>query len=496
MANSGEEVVQRYEEDLIEIDLREYISLLWRKKWIIIGLVVIAVIASYFFSKSMTKIYQASTLVMVKEDSGVQDIFSDQFSSFTGKGSKVSTYTAIFKTRRTLNKVIEELDLRSEETGELLSANALKENITVSGTTDTNLITITVNYPDPEIARDIANKLVEVFKAENQELNRSDLHSASRFISSQLESVKTNLSELENKLLNYKMDHGIILPEETGKKLLERLTALETARAEARLAREEAQISLKQAEQYLKDEEREIISGKTISSNPIVAANRKRLVDLEIELAGLLEVYTEKHPKVIEVKTKIQEIKGVLTNTVEDIISSKTETINPVYQTLRQKIINLQTTIITTGAQITGLEQRITELEKELNQLPEKELSLARLQREATVAENIYIILMERREEIQIQEAMQSSDIVVVDPAIARKDQSPIKPRTKLNLVIAAFLAVFIGVFIIFLLEYLDTTVKEEKDVERLTGLPVLGVIPDLEMVDHSQGYGRGDQGV
>lgn len=485
---------QRFEEDLVEIDLREYITLLWRKKWLIIGLVVIAAVASYFISQQMTKIYQTSTLVMVKEDSGAQELFSDQFSFISGSSSKVATYTEMLKSRRILQKVIEELNLRDEETGELISPGGLKDSISVSGTRETNLISITVTYPDPVVARDIANKLVEVFKDENQELNRSDLKSASIFINSQLIKVQEDLSSLEEKLLKYKEENTVVLPEEHAKNIMERLTELETARAEASLNLEEANLSLKEYEKYLNNEEKEIVSTRTISNNPVVMTNKARLVELEVELAGLLEIYTDKHPRVMQVKRELEEVKNTLKNTVSEIISTRSETINPLYQTLRERIITLQTTIITSQARLSSLDERIKKIEKELNELPEKELNLVRLQRETRVAENLYIMLMEKRAEIQIQESMQSSDIVVVDPAVIK--ETPIKPRVKLNVVIAAFLAIFIGVFIIFLQEYLDNTVKEEKDIENLTGLPVLGVIPDFSRIDHTRTYGGAEDNV
>jgi len=479
---------QRFEEDLVEIDLREYINLLWRKKWFLIGLVIVAIFTSYFLSKMMTKIYETSTVVMVREENGMESIFSEQFSFFTGQASKVDTYSQILKSRVILQRVIEELDLRDEETGEYLDPEDFKESLSISGSVDTNLITITARYPDPVIARDIANKLVEVFKEQNQELNRSNLKSASDFISTQLQKVKKELSQLEEKLLAYKEENAVILPQEFARTILDRLSKLEINRAEALLALEEARTSLAEYEQYINKEEREIISAETISSNPIVTQNKARLVELEVELAGLLEVYTDKHPKVLEVKKKIAEVKNVLNKNVEEIISTKSRTINPLYQKMKERIITLQTTLIASEAKITSLDKRIDQLEEELSLLPEKELTLARL------AESIYVLLMERREELQIQEAMQSSDIVVVDPAVV--EDEPVSPKTKLNVVIAAFLAIFIGVFIVFLQEYLDNTVKEEKDIENLTGLPVLGVIPDFSRIDHTRAYGGVDDNV
>ena len=151
-------------------------------------------------------------------------------------------------------------------------------------------------------------------------------------------------------------------------------------------------------------------------------------------------------------------------------------------------LIQLETTVISAEARISALAAGIREQEERLKELPARELELIRLEREARVAENIYLVLMERREELRIQEAMQTSDLVVIDPAIV--NEKPVKPQKVLNMAIAAVLAGMLAVFIIFLQEYLNTTVKEEKDIERLTGLTVLGVIPDYTRVDHGKVYG------
>ncbi|MEC9488876.1 MAG: Wzz/FepE/Etk N-terminal domain-containing protein [Halanaerobium sp.] len=493
MDNLGQEQMRpQVEDDFFEIDLREYIKIIWKGKWLLLGLVVAAVIAAYLISGLMTPIYQTSTLIMVKEDSGMDSLFSDQLSFMGGGQNKVATYTQILQSRKILGMVIEELQLMDDETGELIEPDRLKDTISVSGNQDSNLITITVTYPDPVVAKDIANTLVSEFQQENQSMNRADLRGASEFITGQLEEVRAKLTDVENRLMEYKEKHDVVLPDEQAKTILEKLVTLETNRAKAGMELQQAQSSLEELESNLLNEDREIISTKTISNNPVVMESKSRLASLQVELAGLKEVYTERHPKVIEVETKIDEVKEVLEQQVAEIVTARTETLNPIYQTLREKIINLNATIIGYQAQLATYDEQITDFRGQLVSLPEKELELARLERESRVAESIYMLLMERKEEIQIKEAMQSSDIAVVDPAVV--NDNPIKPRKKLNVAIAAFLAIFIGLGIIFLLEYLDTTVKDEKDIERLTGLPVLGIIPDIEHIDHSRGYGRNDE--
>jgi capsular polysaccharide biosynthesis protein len=51
-----------------------------------------------------------------------------------------------------------------------------------------------------------------------------------------------------------------------------------------------------------------------------------------------------------------------------------------------------------------------------------------------------------------------------------------------------------LAVFIIFLLEFFDNTIKNENDLEKISDLPVLGIIPDLNEIDHHKNYGEGDQ--
>jgi len=482
--------MERLEDEMIEIDLREYFNIIWRQKWLIIGICILAVVISYVVSMQMQRVYQTSTLVMIKEDQGVQNLFDEKLSLLTGQTDKVATYTQLLKSRRIIEKVIKELDLREEETGELIEPKALRDRISIAGNAEDNLINITVNYPDPVTAKKIANTLVAKFKEVNQRINQTDLQGAADFIANQLATVKGQLANAEDKLLAYKEEQGVILPTEQAKVTLDKLTELETAAAKTDVELKEYQAGLQEVKKSLTGQNKEIVSTKTITKNPIVENYQTKLAQLKVRLASQKEIYTDKHPKIIALQKEIDEIQKRLAAAVKETVSARTKTINPLYQSLQGKIIDLQTKIITTKAQQGIYEEQINNLNDQLNSLPKKELQLTRLERKSRVTEKIYTMLMEKKEEVQIQKAMQTSDLVVVDPAIVK--EIPIKPNIKLNIVIAAFLAAFIGIGLVFLLEYFDDTVKSEEDIERLTGLPVLGTIPDLEQIDHTRGYGRG----
>ncbi|MEG0180330.1 MAG: Wzz/FepE/Etk N-terminal domain-containing protein [Romboutsia sp.] len=72
-----------------------------------------------------------------------------------------------------------------------------------------------------------------------------------------------------------------------------------------------------------------------------------------------------------------------------------------------------------------------------------------------------------------------ANSVEVIDKAIV--PTNPIKPNKMMNVAIAAVLGLMIGLFVVFIMEYLDNKIKTPQDIERHLGLPILGVIPKEE---------------
>ena len=76
----------------------------------------------------------------------------------------------------------------------------------------------------------------------------------------------------------------------------------------------------------------------------------------------------------------------------------------------------------------------------------------------------------------EVQRISKASGVEVIDKAIV--PENPIKPNKTMNIAIAAVLGVMASVFVIFLMEALNTSIKEPKDIEEKLGIPVFGVVP------------------
>lgn len=84
----------------------------------------------------------------------------------------------------------------------------------------------------------------------------------------------------------------------------------------------------------------------------------------------------------------------------------------------------------------------------------------------------------------EIQKLMKVDNVNILSPAVLSDNPSPIKPDPILNMAIAAVVGLMLGVGIAFLLEYLDTTMKTEQDIEELLGLPILGLVSPISDSD------------
>lgn len=81
----------------------------------------------------------------------------------------------------------------------------------------------------------------------------------------------------------------------------------------------------------------------------------------------------------------------------------------------------------------------------------------------------------------EVMRILKVNNVETIDSAIAMP--RPVNVRMSLNAAISLVLGLMTGVFVAFMLEYLDNTIKTPEDVDKFLGIPVLGSIPDVDQV-------------
>jgi polysaccharide biosynthesis transport protein len=347
------------------------------------------------------------------------------------------------------------------------------QTITTQPVKDTEILKVKVRAKSAEEAQHVANTLVNTFIERITYLARAEQSTVREFIGVRLQESKKDLERAESLLEEYKRHEKIVAPAEETRAMVDGLAAITKLQAENTVALAAAQAKLANAEQQILQEKPGFIA-----ENPLIQQYKSKLADLEVQLVSLAENYTDKHPKVIAAKAAIEETRIKLNGEIAHVINVEAPSMNPIHQALLQGKMQAEAEIAVATVQKDASETIIKNGETDLAKLPGKEQGLARVMRDASVAQEIYTMLAKRHEEARISEVMEPTDVQVID--IAVPPQRPIKPKKLLNIVIAAFLGLFAGTAWAFFKEYMDRSIQTPEDVKHYLDLPVIGNIPDF----------------
>jgi capsular exopolysaccharide synthesis family protein len=119
---------------------------------------------------------------------------------------------------------------------------------------------------------------------------------------------------------------------------------------------------------------------------------------------------------------------------------------------------------------------KINETESTIKQLPEDQQELIKIKRKYDLSDNIYSTFLQKRSEADIVKAASLSDIHFIDPA---KDIGGglIGPKTSVNYVLALFLGLLIPLLFVFAIFFINNSIQNTEDINKLTKIPLIGVI-------------------
>lgn len=126
--------------------------------------------------------------------------------------------------------------------------------------------------------------------------------------------------------------------------------------------------------------------------------------------------------------------------------------------------------------EIMRIEEQISFLKEQLKNLPREEFEFNILKRNVLLNEKLYILLRERLQEVQIKESEKIDNVIIISPAVVPR--FPFSPHRAVNYMMGAIFGIVLSVFVGFLIEHLDTSIGKIEDLENITKINVVGVIP------------------
>jgi hypothetical protein len=216
--------------------------------------------------------------------------------------------------------------------------------------------------------------------------------------------------------------------------------------------------------------------------NPVVRQLREHVIDREIDRVALLRKYTEKHRTVRDNAEEIGELQARLDAANQEeptVVTQEVFAANPVYEARLNKLLELESRLRADRARQLALEEELAVGRRRLVLLKEKALTFEGYNQEVERHRASQELFEKRAEEARISDAMNREKLVNVQ--VVQRPGLPLEPvdnrRATVLLALISGLAVSLGGA--FGVEYLNRTLRFERDVERYLGLPVLAAIED-----------------
>jgi capsular exopolysaccharide synthesis family protein len=470
------------------LNLRELWQVVVKRRWTILifaSIVVIAVVTATFL---MTPIYRASlTLQIDRED--IKIVKSGEVApeeSVWNTQDYYQTQYELLKSRSLALRVVNQLGLadlpppppsplaqlkawlagwlpkasQAKDPGKPLSESDRIEGavsgflggLTVEPVRNSRLAKLYYDSSDPQRAATILNTLIKNYINMNMERRFDASTYARNFLQERLQQVKAKLEDSERQLVGFARQEQIISVDDKQNTVSQTLSATNAGLAEAEKKRIAAEAAYRQMLGAQGQGLSQILDSKTIQTLKETKAK------LEAQYQENLSVYKPAYPTMVQLRSQIGQIDALINQEINNIRAAVTAS----YQAAR--------------AEEALLRGRMDQLKQDVLSLQDRSIQINILRREVDTNRQLYDGLLQRFKEVGVAAGIGTNNISVVDEAKA--PSGPYKPNLQSNALLALVLGLLGGVGLAFLFEHLDDTFRRPEELEKLLGLPVLGVIP------------------
>lgn len=297
---------------------------------------------------------------------------------------------------------------------------------------------------------DFLNALTKVYLQNNLDKKNIMAFNTVKFIDSQIADISDSLNIAETRLQNFRSANKVMDLSFQGEKIVEKMTELENERAQI-IVQQKYYIYIKDYFEQNSEMSELIAPSSYEFQDPTLILLIGQLMELNNERSNLLLDNNEKNLFLRDIELQITNIKNTILENI-DYGYNKSE-------------IALQ-----------DIESRSKKLSSQISTMPRTQRELIGIEREFELNDAIYTFLLQKKAEAQIARASNTPDSEIIDEAVLYY-VSLIAPHRKVNYIIAVIIGLVLPFLVILTIDFLNTKITDVKQVEDISGLPILGHI-------------------
>jgi capsular exopolysaccharide synthesis family protein len=473
------------------LDLVRYWRAVNRNKWRIAALVAAITLLTVQYAFSLKPIYRATAVILIEQTRQRVVSTDELFAAISGSSRDYFlTQSEILKSRDLAEKLVKRMKLVQHPgfnppappppwyssllpEGLVTRKAAEKPNlemreqglideiaggISVQPVRNTQLVRLTFESQDPELAASVPNMLASVYITADLEARTESTRRAMSFLTEQSANLKTKLGLAEQALQEYREREKIIDAKNVSMSGASRqLEDLTTSLVEARRKRADAETLQAQVSAAVQSKSAEAVETlPVVQRHPQVQKYKEAEAEAERKLNEASKRYGPEHARMLSATVELKAAQEALRRQINVVVQSVPKELEAA------------------RASESAIERALEKAKGDIQGFNRKEFQLAALEREVQTSRQLYDLFLQRSKETNIGD-MQSTIARVIDPALV--PGAPAGPNKRGVVMTAAFFALLFAVAMALLLERLDNTVKTSHAVEQRLETAAVGVL-------------------
>lgn len=462
------------------LDLLSVLSALKRRWKVVAGTCASVVVLTFAVMLQIAPLYSGTTTVAIEtRKTQVVDIAQVVEDPGASQAAMI-TQAEILRSPDLLRRVVETLRLdndvefvpdagktgSSTVSGPQLDARkdaatrALARHVTVTPLRNSLVLSLQATSTDPTKAAKIANALADAYIADQIESKYDATRRANAWLEKRVEELRKASVASDKAAEEYRIANGLVGGNSGGTVAGQQLSEVNSQVVMARVARAEKQAQLEQIKRLLASGNA-IESSSAILQSGLIVSLRGQETEVLRKLSELQAVYGEAHPKIVNAKAELRDLREKIRVEIEKIAAS---TAND---------------LAVARARERALSDGLATATGQSGQNKIAEVRYRELLTEAQSAKLLYETFLNRFKETSEQMGIQTADARVI--AEAQVPSAPSYPNRPLVLAAGLALGVALGVILAVLLEWFDPYVRKVEELEQLSGKPLMALVPLLD---------------
>lgn len=493
--------------------LRDFLIVVFKRRWTIVGFFFATVVTAFLGIVLGERTYEVTAAMLVQKARAELPFVPSALTEpivLEISEEDLNSEIEILRSRALLREVVRDLGSSTGGSGPSLVDRAkglvktalgmpqvsgedarilgIENDLSIGTIPRSNVIELRYESPDPDRGERVLTALIDRYLGQRVEVHQMPEEVA--FFNAQREVARTRLDSTEAAVEQYVRDTGLSLPHEGQREIaLGRLDQFERLLAEATVEVRQGEERVSVLLDRVGLEPARMETAYRLNSDAESEEIRRSLVQLRSRRDDLLtRGYSATNPRVTDLDAQILLAEGRLVDAEARAGEISGTEANPVHQDLRSQLLTAQADLQGARGRRATLEAQVRYFRAELDTLNARSFEATRLLREASAAEETYLLYDRKAEEARIASAVEGARRVNV--TVARPPEHPLEPSgpsATMLLALALMVGSVGGVSLAYLRELVDQTFTTGEDIERLLGIPYLASIPDSHLVSHSE---------